>query len=684
MMFFQVKAIRKGTKPPVWRRCYIPSGITFTQLALLLEVILELPETERFEIEFYGKKERLIEWKEDDEEARDFYYSYRNASDTCVDEWLMNEPWFTFRIRGRKGEYPEYRVEVEKALENITFRNAEEKQLNYPLIIKESSLQNDPYWSDGREMNRHLEETYFLMEAEAHYHTFAQVQEVRDRKQGIETVREMVSRDIHGRKSANVLLGELTEQLQNQLFNRASEEMQKELRFDQDTDEILSTKEEQEAIMERSIARAALETQKNMKKELKERFFLSGGNTVHHANLEEMLKSYTKQELNEIADELHYQLKAGKKDGMAFELARFLLEPQTMRELLLEADEEELDAFEAAMKKGCYRPSDEERQTLTIFMELNYMADFVDDRIEVPTEVRMIYGILLRNGYREFHTKAEWLLVCLRAFDLIHVVAPVKILYRMYRQNKSVAIGFEEFMELLQKMPDRLNPCCLTEGRIVGKEAMQEKVYRKIEKRQRDVEYAVPSMTEIISFAEDGYPSCEKAYGELFTFFSCDMELDPGLCEELCVAAFRIISMGGGLSDYMDVLYKNDLVFNSDGQLERFAGLYMEAHNHTRMFELRGHMPSEMRELFPSVGGAKRPTIVPMSSQAAELLEEGRAQLAGMGISVDTGQSATTIPVFSLPEGVQGEVRTMQKKVYPNDPCPCGSGKKFKKCCGRK
>ena len=22
-------------------------------------------------------------------------------------------------------------------------------------------------------------------------------------------------------------------------------------------------------------------------------------------------------------------------------------------------------------------------------------------------------------------------------------------------------------------------------------------------------------------------------------------------------------------------------------------------------------------------------------------------------------------------------------KVYPNDPCPCGSGKKYKKCCGK-
>ncbi|XBX10364.1 SEC-C metal-binding domain-containing protein [Enterocloster clostridioformis] len=21
--------------------------------------------------------------------------------------------------------------------------------------------------------------------------------------------------------------------------------------------------------------------------------------------------------------------------------------------------------------------------------------------------------------------------------------------------------------------------------------------------------------------------------------------------------------------------------------------------------------------------------------------------------------------------------------MYPNDPCPCGSGKKYKKCCGK-
>lgn len=32
---------------------------------------------------------------------------------------------------------------------------------------------------------------------------------------------------------------------------------------------------------------------------------------------------------------------------------------------------------------------------------------------------------------------------------------------------------------------------------------------------------------------------------------------------------------------------------------------------------------------------------------------------------------------------VKGPVKRVEKKVYPNDPCPCGSGLKYKNCCGR-
>ena len=35
-------------------------------------------------------------------------------------------------------------------------------------------------------------------------------------------------------------------------------------------------------------------------------------------------------------------------------------------------------------------------------------------------------------------------------------------------------------------------------------------------------------------------------------------------------------------------------------------------------------------------------------------------------------------------DSIKAPVKKADDKVYPNDPCPCGSGKKYKQCCGRK
>ena len=41
-------------------------------------------------------------------------------------------------------------------------------------------------------------------------------------------------------------------------------------------------------------------------------------------------------------------------------------------------------------------------------------------------------------------------------------------------------------------------------------------------------------------------------------------------------------------------------------------------------------------------------------------------------------------PSMQMPTVSSVPVKRAEPKIYPNDPCPCGSGKKYKKCCGRK
>ena len=45
--------------------------------------------------------------------------------------------------------------------------------------------------------------------------------------------------------------------------------------------------------------------------------------------------------------------------------------------------------------------------------------------------------------------------------------------------------------------------------------------------------------------------------------------------------------------------------------------------------------------------------------------------------------SAETRTELYKKQKASGTVRRESHKIYPNDPCPCGSGKKYKKCCGK-
>lgn len=50
---------------------------------------------------------------------------------------------------------------------------------------------------------------------------------------------------------------------------------------------------------------------------------------------------------------------------------------------------------------------------------------------------------------------------------------------------------------------------------------------------------------------------------------------------------------------------------------------------------------------------------------------------------VDLEANADTISTTMYTDGLGGKAVKSERKIYPNDPCPCGSGKKYKKCCGK-
>ena len=121
-----------------------------------------------------------------------------------------------------------------------------------------------------------------------------------------------------------------------------------------------------------------------------------------------------------------------------------------------------------------------------------------------------------------------------------------------------------------------------------------------------------------------------------------------------------------------------------DIKIEEIIPLLQELNNSTRMQIHRGHTPNEMMRKGMEEGRfSQRPTVVPGSAEAASLLKSASEELKEMGVCVDFDSNAVIVPNNSSQNNVFGQVANSFKKIYPNDPCPCGSGKKFKKCCGK-
>ena len=63
---------------------------------------------------------------------------------------------------------------------------------------------------------------------------------------------------------------------------------------------------------------------------------------------------------------------------------------------------------------------------------------------------------------------------------------------------------------------------------------------------------------------------------------------------------------------------------------------------------------------------------------------EKEKKFASLGNLSEFGESSDPDDAFFDRLFKQTPVVKAEKKIYPNDPCPCGSGKKYKKCCGKK
>lgn len=199
--------------------------------------------------------------------------------------------------------------------------------------------------------------------------------------------------------------------------------------------------------------------------------------------------------------------------------------------------------------------------------------------------------------------------------------------------------------------------------------------------RQQGKDYYIPTVVEVEEYFDTCALLSTPSYQKMKKFMVINLNMTEQGAEDILVDLWDMLSTEDDLHESIQ-WFMDQVEFKNEKQAENAMNLFMSLANNTRRLSNKGHTPNEISGRF-KFGPGRMPVLTAGSSLAAKMLAEAAPEIRKMGFDVDLESNAASIPVMELPNGVDGPAKMSQKKVYPNDPCPCGSGKKFKKCCGR-
>ena len=145
---------------------------------------------------------------------------------------------------------------------------------------------------------------------------------------------------------------------------------------------------------------------------------------------------------------------------------------------------------------------------------------------------------------------------------------------------------------------------------------------------------------------------------------------------------YGIRCMNAGFEDVMNRLDEIGVKFRRKVDMGNFSEVYTAFHNHVRMQYNRGYTPDELFAIYPPE--ERIPKSISFGPNIRQAIADGTMNPDELRQGILTmDMPSEELPLSLLKEIASAEAGAKPKKVGRNDPCPCGSGKKYKKCCGR-
>lgn len=700
MRAYQLKIMIKNSKPPIWRRCIIPAGITFSQLSIILNKVMGWSGYHLSEFEFYHLQLQLREEDEFFDFTPMWDFDLLDSSKTFINEYMEQQEWFTYTYDF--GDHWNHRVTIEKIIEDYPD--------NYPQVIKfkgdcpiedcggiegyyecievigdpdnpESNerrawaeLQGYGFTYDLDEVNKDLQKTCYIILGKGDKRKQRDIYEdMFDNKFGLigsKTAKNKEQKVQSKRHKSDDIIMQIADMIKQHATNEVSQEMIEKL-------DGISLKE----YLTKDIIRA------EAKKDIEDMF--SFRNKQGKFQLIDLLYSYNKEELKDLA--FIYNLKkvsSLNKAELANRLEEKMLMPETVRDTFIVLSDNEIHMFErvSECETAYYIQKDEEKLLQNLF-DMGYIGIRTDNQVDIPEDVIELYNYVNTNEFKNLRQRISWLVACFDMATWLYGAVPADVMVKVFNQKNGLKTDYHLLIEDYEKIPQSQKDFNLIEDLFVHRNLKNNNNYKYLMKNQGNKEYYIPTEQEIINISENQFIMYDSNVKKLVHYFVGNLDTPEDEATLIIRDIQHKINSGCSMHDIFDIINDMGICFKSENDLNQFVPLLNNLWNNTRMLLNRGYKPIELFEeekkhMHP-LGPGNMPTIVPVSSSAAKLLMEGKKQIEQMGFSIDFNSGATEMPVYSMSSGINGSIDVNTKKIYPNDPCPCGSGKKYKKCCGR-
>ena len=211
--------------------------------------------------------------------------------------------------------------------------------------------------------------------------------------------------------------------------------------------------------------------------------------------------------------------------------------------------------------------------------------------------------------------------------------------------------------------------------------------YHALLKSQRGKPYYVPSKAELLAYDDAFYCEPAEETNQMREFIETRLQLPEWKKAEVFdELVFGIRCADADFPQVQERLTAMGVHFPRRKDFQTFIERYQAFHNTTRMQSNRGCTPNELFDLLPRE--EQMPQTLSFGPNIKKALAEGsmNAEELRRGImEADLPSEQLRLSLLKeLAEAAPAKpVGEKKLKIGRNDPCPCGSGKKYKKCCGR-